>query len=112
MLLFNKFLTTFQFSNFIFCSYKMSTKKFVPNKLYKIIDVKEIETKYGKSYILTDDKYDEYFATTKISKFINDNNITNNNGNVVMKIKTNNYRTFNSEDGDEIKFLDLRCFKN
>lgn len=89
----------------------MSAKKFVPNKLYKIIDVKEIETKYGKTHILTDDKYDEYFATTKISKFINENNISENNGNVIMKVKTNNYRTFNSDDGSEIKFLDLRCFK-
>lgn len=88
----------------------MSVDNLQSQTLYKIIDIKEVETKFGKTHILTDENLDEYWANKKISQFIKTNKITSsNNGKVLFTIKTGEYKTFENQNGDKIKFLNLIC---
>ncbi|WP_458453201.1 hypothetical protein [Methanobrevibacter sp.] len=89
----------------------MSINKLTTNKIYKIVSVKEIETKFGKSHIITDDKYNDYFATTKISKYINENGIVNDsNKRCLFTIRTGIYKTYKTEDNEERRYLELKIY--
>ena len=95
----------------IFYLTKMSINKLTTNKIYKIVSVKEIETKFGKSHIITDDKYNDYFATTKISKYINENGIVNDsNKRCLFTIRTSVYKTYKTPDDEERRYLDLKIY--
>ena len=95
----------------IFYLTKMSINKLTTNKIYKIVSVKEIETKFGKSHIITDDKYNDYFATTKISKYINENGIVNDsNKRCLFTIRTGVYKTYKTPDDEERRYLDLKIY--
>lgn len=90
----------------------MATIKLETNSIYKIIELKEIETKFGTCYIMKDTELNEYWSNKKIASFIKQNKIPmTNNGKVLFKIKTGDYKTFTNESGDEIKFLNLNIFK-
>ena len=90
----------------------MNTSNLETNTVYKIIELKEIETKFGKSYIMTDYELNEYWSNKKIATFIKQNRIPlSNNGKVLFRIKTGDYKTFQNQDGDEITFLQLNLFK-
>ena len=90
----------------------MNTSNLETNTVYKIIELKEIETKFGKSYIMTDYELNEYWSNKKIATFIKQNRITmSNNGKVLFRIKTGDYKTFQNQDGDEITFMQLNLFK-
>jgi hypothetical protein len=89
----------------------METKKLATNKLYRIVSIKEIQTKFGTTYILTDDKYDDYFSTNKITKYIQANGISNDtNKKFLFTIRTGLYKTFTNEDGNEFKYLDCKIY--
>lgn len=89
----------------------METRKLATNKIYRIISVKEITTKFGTSYILTDEKYDDYYSINKISKYIKENGIVNDpNKKFLFTIKTGVYKTFKTEDGNEHRYLDCKIF--
>lgn len=90
----------------------MSVSNLQPNSNYKIIELKEVKTKYGENYIMTDSELNQYWTNKKIATFIKQNKIPlSNNSKVLFKIKTNNYKTFTTKDGDEIKFLELCLVK-
>lgn len=90
----------------------MSTFNLETNSNYKIIELKEIETKFGKSYIMTDSELNQYWSNKKIATFIKQNRIPlSNNGKVLFRIKTGDYKTFTNESGDEIRFLNLNISK-
>lgn len=89
----------------------METKKLATNKIYKIVSIKEINTKFGTTYILTDDKYDEYYSNNKITKYIQTNGITNDsNKRCLFTIRTGVYKTFKTETGEEHRYLDCKIF--
>ena len=86
----------------------MTTTPLEANSNYKIIELKEIETKYGKRYIVVDSELNQFWSNRKISMFIKQNKIPlNNNGKVLFRIKTGDYKTFKNNDGDEIKYLEM-----
>ena len=90
----------------------MTTSNLETNTVYKIIELKEIETKFGKSYVMTDSELNQYWSNKKIASFIKQNRIPmSNNGKVLFRIKTGDYKTFKNESGDEITFLNLNLFK-
>ena len=91
----------------------MSVKTLKPNTIYKIKLVCEVETKFGKTYTLTDSNLDVYWSNKKISDYIKSHNIPcdNSTGKVLFTVKTFNYKTFTSEDNREIKFLDMIILK-
>ena len=90
----------------------MTTLNLESNSNYKIIEIKEIETKFGKSYIMTDFELNQYWSNKKIATFIKQNRIPfSNNGKILFRIKTGNYKTFKNESGDEIKFLEVNISK-
>lgn len=89
----------------------METRKLATNKIYRITSIKEIQTKFGKTYILTDEKFDEYFSTNKITKYIQANGIENDsNKKILFTIRTGVYKTFKNEDGNEFKYLDCKIY--
>ena len=89
----------------------MQVNKLTTNKIYKVISVKEIETKFGKTYIITDDKYNDYYATTKVAKYIRENNITNDDKKKsLFTIRTGVFKTYTTEDNEERKYLDLKIY--
>lgn len=90
----------------------MSVSNLQPNSNYKIIELKEVTTKYGDNYIMTDSELNQYWTNKKIATFIKQNKIPlSNNSKVLFKIKTNNYKTFTTKDDNEIKFLELCLVK-
>ena len=56
---------------------KQLASKFSPNTHYWIIEIKEFETQYGKSYLLTDSNFNKHFSNKKISDYIERNKIIN-----------------------------------
>ena len=89
----------------------METRKLATNKIYRIISIKSIETKFGKCYILTDEKYEDYFSTNKINKYIETNGIENNeNKKFLFTIRTGVYKTFKKDNDEEIKYLDCKIY--
>lgn len=89
----------------------METRKLATNKIYRITSIKEIQTKFGKCYLLTDEKFDDYFSTNKITKYIETNGIENNdNKKILFTIRTGVYKTFKKDDGTEFKYLDCKIY--
>ena len=89
----------------------LETKKLTTNKVYRIIAIKEINTKFGTSYILTDDRYDDYFSINKITKHIQATGITNDpNKKVLFTIRTGVYKTFTNDAGEEHRYLDCKIY--
>ena len=87
---------------------EMNTQKLNPNSIYDIIQYKEVVTKFGKTYILTDKDLNQYWSLTSITKFIQQNkirNIPNNKSKAILKIRTYDYETFDTEDGKQITYL-------
>ena len=79
----------------------METSKFESNKIYKITSYNQINTKFGPSYILTDDNFNQYFSNKKINDWIKKNpNKTS------FKIKTGSFKEF-TKDEQTIKFLEM-----
>lgn len=91
----------------------MSVQQLQEKSNYSIISLKEIETKFGKTFIMTDGELNEYWANKKICDFIKKNKIPINNDEdkILFKIKTGEYKTFRNQDGKEISFLNLICSK-
>lgn len=88
----------------------MSVENFSENKNYKIVSIKEVQTKFGKSYIMTDNNCNKYWSNKKIADFIKRNNIkpSNDDSKILFNIKTFEYKTFKNSDGEEIRFLEMR----
>lgn len=90
----------------------MSTiNKLSQSKKYIFIEAKKLNTKYGETFVLTDELGDKYFATSKITKFINENNfeevddIITFDPNII--VRTKKFKEFTSKEGKQIKYLDL-----
>ena len=90
----------------------MTTSNLKLRSLYKIVELKEVKTKFGNSYILIDSEYNKYWANKKIGTYIKTHQIPlSNNGKVLFKIKTYDYKTFKNDLNEEITFLQLNLFK-
>ena len=77
---------------------------------YEIFSYTPIQTKFGKTYILEDDNLNKYWATSKVTKFINKINYKPIPGKRIFTIKTGNWRTFR-KDGEEIKYLEMTIYE-
>ena len=72
---------------------------------YTFVRAKEIDTKYGKTFILTTDKGDKFFANKKICNFIK-RNYTTEELQPNLIVETGLYRTF-EKDGKQITYLNM-----
>ena len=90
----------------------MTVQTLEARRNYQIVELKEIETAYGKSYVLTDSNLDEYWSNKKVVDYIKKNKIPLfNEGKVLFTIKTGDYKTFKTEEGKEVRFLNLLVSK-
>lgn len=75
---------------------------------YQIIELKEIETTYGKTFIMTNSNLDKYWSNKKVCDYIKKNKIPlSDNGKILFTIKTGDYKTFKSKDGQKIRYLNM-----
>ena len=90
----------------------MSTiNKLAQSKIYIFVEAKKLNTKYGETFLLTDELGDKYFATSKISKFINEQDFEEVDDIITFEpsiiIRTKKYKEFTTKEGNVIKYLDL-----
>ena len=76
--------------------------KLEPEKIYQIINVKTIQTKYGEQNILTDYLTNEYFSTKQIDKFLNANKGINK-----FVLRTLKEKEFETKDKKIVKYFDV-----
>ena len=82
-----------------------ATKKFEQHKIYKIVAVNKVTTTYGDNYILQDDKFNKYWANTKIKNFI-----ACNPNKTEFRIRTGKYKHFVKDDKD-ITYLEMIIYQ-
>ena len=80
---------------------KNNINKLEANETYNIISYNTIEGKFGKSYVMKDDNFNEYFSNKKVNDWIKKNQ-----NKMRFKIKTGDWKEFTSSDGNTIRFLD------
>ena len=88
-------------------------QKLQSNSIYTIYSIKAVETTYGKTYILEDDDFNKYWATNKITDFINKNKIKVGpyNSKILFTIKTGEHKLFKKGD-KECTYLEMNLFIN
>ena len=79
-------------------------------KTYKINYITPIETNFGKTYILRDTNFNQYWANKKITDYINNhpNLLDSDSDKKYFTIKTGKQKCFKNKDGDEVKFLEVQ----
>lgn len=87
----------------------MSVQNLTESRIYKIVGFKEVNTKFGQSYILTDSNCKKYWANKKIADFIKRNGIraSSDNSRILFRVNTGEYKSFTNSDGEEIRFLEM-----
>ena len=92
----------------------MSAIKLDINSTYEIISIKEVTTKFGKNYVMTDKDLNSYWSTNAINKYIKEKqvrNIPNNKSKTILKIRTHDYKSFITSEGKEITYLACELMK-
>ena len=86
-------------------------KRFESNTHYLIIDYNQITTKFGNTFVLTDDKFDKYFSTKKVDTFLKQTNLKKNGGEILFKVVTGPRKSFKDKEDREISYVEHRIVR-